>query len=162
MTVFIANSKVAGKGIFAERLAERGYDLLEYSPMNQVHHAETPDGVEGRFAHSYFLKSPPSIGKGRFRRLTRYDNGKRCFYVIGELPTWLPFKLVNHIDRSDARVIYDSLRIKESVEALQYLLGKPTTKENMNVLYNPQWLSPGVFSWGSIGPYAGTLTEVSP
>lgn len=164
-----------GEVLFREILAERGYRLTWYDSSGIAHKVETPIGEEAH-VNGFAFKNRPDADRVKLEGLTPtfnvylYLDGDLGFYHLGELPRLLPRALWDHIKRAECVVASHHWKIGEARESIADLISRnPSGLRLLNVNHNVkrshqspgQWISPGVYTWGTYPSFARTL-EVQP
>ncbi|QGH74970.1 hypothetical protein MAL1_00224 [Bacteriophage DSS3_MAL1] len=160
-------NKKSGKAKLQEVLAERGCVLTDYGKYASTQKKGYVDhfGKEQQRDHSYLLQSPPIIAPKRGERPVRvfYDDDTMYAYaLVGNVPPKLPKTIAEVVAKNDFEQVAVARTMGEATAALKKAIAADNEIGDykvLNVLHNDEWVSPGVYTWGEIGQFDGTLIE---
>jgi hypothetical protein len=161
--------RTSGEERLREILAERGSELVSYGDhaSAQLKDVLDPYGDVLRRGHSQLIATPPTFGTLRGERKVRIffdEDSMRCFVLIDEIPPNLPQALVDIIAMDDFEEVGVLGTIVECYELLAETIATYTGESDfkcVNVLRNPEWVSPGVYTWGTFPVFDGTLVSTA-
>lgn len=159
----------SGEDRLREILAERGSELVSYgeNASAQLKDILDPYGDVVRRGHSQLIATPPTFGTLRGERKVRIffdEDNMKCFALIDEIPPNLPQALVDIIAMDDFEEVGARSTMKEAYELLEETIATYTGESDfkcVNVLRNPEWVSPGVYKWGTFPAFDGTLVSTA-
>lgn len=155
--------KGSGERKLVEVLAERGCVLTSYGERDsdQVKSYLDPFGQPAQRRHSALVATPPIAGPKRgIRNVTGYRSDGYVFYMVGEVPPRLPNLVAYLVTNGTSFHVGDADTLPKCSKLLKGVINQPSKDHCLNVLFNDQWVTPGVYSWGMVEPFADTLVEV--
>lgn len=151
-----------------EILAERGCQLVTYAVEEDTRRKcfNGPEGEEILMAASTILATPPTWGGKNADRTVRVFVNKAMgfsYVLVDDIPPRLPKLLKEMIKGAVIRETHKTTSLPKA----HALLRKLTEGYNamgkgyrcLNVMGNATWEAPGIYSWGTIDPFHGTLVK---
>jgi predicted RNA-binding Zn-ribbon protein involved in translation (DUF1610 family) len=145
----------------AERGAEFGLDLVQRADSPNVHLYADGSGVAIETRASYLLTQSPILGPAPFTATVYHKDGQG-FLIIGAVPLLLPEPVARLVRDGTATHVETFTTKKVANAARAHLLTDLSTRYDMlNVVHNPQWITPGKYKWGTISPLSDGLVYVN-
>lgn len=151
------------RGLLAELLASHGCVLTGEAPGDKTYVDST--GEQRTQFHSVILGSPPLYPRQRGNRRVRAfydDDTMQVFYLAGEVPPQLPKRIADVVAVDDCVDLGADMTAADAYKRIEDAIASDNEIGDykvLNVYRNPNWISPGVFTWGEIEAYEGTLVD---
>jgi len=164
--------KPGGEARLREAMAERGMELIEYMPDvpgygTTRRRVSLFGGTPVIKQHSYLTAQPPTYKhKGKTKVRVFYDEENGFSYILlGKVPPSLPAFIADIVKRWDFELQGELEEKKYAYDELRRLIRHDNDRavsdyHCVNVLHNDAWVAPGVYDWGTIPTFDGTLVDM--